>query len=348
MTRIFRAGGYVEYGRVNGWTRSLHWISADSDDLVWSLGNLALARALGDFEYKKNTNITAEEQIITANPEITEHVITEDDEFLIIACDGQSPRTTLSQRVTSNPLAGIWDCLTSQQCVDVVRLLISQGKDLPEIAEIVCELCLAPDTDSAGIGCDNMTMLIVALLNHRTKDQWRAWVTDRVKNRVGHATPEALPQIYSATRLTAFNSKRTAAEAREKERPRENNSHLRLTPGSLRGRDIDSDDSDDDLFPSSFIGRNGPVMNSFTKLELNGEAGRSGVLELDADEDMTSEPFAAPPHETPTPPKSHPNGTTITMEQKPPQFESLPGPDEAPPVVRAEGLMDTSEDPLKG
>jgi protein phosphatase 2C family protein 2/3 len=45
---------------------------------------------LGDFEYKKNANFSAEEQIITANPDITEHKITEDDEFLIVACDGWS------------------------------------------------------------------------------------------------------------------------------------------------------------------------------------------------------------------------------------------------------------------
>ena len=49
-----------------------------------------MARALGDFEYKKNANVSAEDQIITANPEITEHKITEDDEFLIVACDGLS------------------------------------------------------------------------------------------------------------------------------------------------------------------------------------------------------------------------------------------------------------------
>ena len=63
-------------------------MSPDSDGPVWPLGNLALARALGDFEYKKNASIAAEDQIITANPEIIEHKITEDDEFLIIACDG--------------------------------------------------------------------------------------------------------------------------------------------------------------------------------------------------------------------------------------------------------------------
>ena len=68
--RIVAAGGYIEFGRVNG--------------------NLALARALGDFEYKKNYAIAPEAQIITANPDIIEHEITEDDEFFVIACDGAS------------------------------------------------------------------------------------------------------------------------------------------------------------------------------------------------------------------------------------------------------------------
>lgn len=51
-------------------------------------GNLALARALGDFDYKKNASLRPEAQIITSDPEIMEHQITEEDEFIIIACDG--------------------------------------------------------------------------------------------------------------------------------------------------------------------------------------------------------------------------------------------------------------------
>ncbi|KAI0320171.1 phosphatase 2C-like domain-containing protein, partial [Amylostereum chailletii] len=142
-------------------------------------GNLALARALGDFEYKKNYNIPPEAQIITANPDIIEHQITDDDEFLVLACDG------------------IWDCLSSQQVVNVIRLQISEGKELPEICENICELCLAPDTTSgAGIGCDNMTVLIVALLNGKTKEQWYDMIKDRVKNKYGYTTPDILPQIY--------------------------------------------------------------------------------------------------------------------------------------------------------
>nr|WEY08145.1 type 2C protein phosphatase [Ganoderma lucidum] len=73
--RIVAAGGYIEYGRVNG--------------------NLALARALGDFDYKKNPSIAPEAQIITSNPEVTEHQMTSEDEFLIIACDGVSTRNPI-------------------------------------------------------------------------------------------------------------------------------------------------------------------------------------------------------------------------------------------------------------
>ena len=49
-----------------------------------------MSRALGDFEFKKNYSLGPEAQIITSNPEVTCHEITEEDEFLVIACDGMS------------------------------------------------------------------------------------------------------------------------------------------------------------------------------------------------------------------------------------------------------------------
>jgi protein phosphatase 2C family protein 2/3 len=51
-------------------------------------GNLALSRALGDFEFKKNYSLIPEKQVITADPDVSVHEITEEDEFLVIACDG--------------------------------------------------------------------------------------------------------------------------------------------------------------------------------------------------------------------------------------------------------------------
>lgn len=61
---------------------------ARSDGTI-SLGNLALSRALGDFEFKKNYSLGVERQVITADPDVTCHEITEEDEFLVLACDGE-------------------------------------------------------------------------------------------------------------------------------------------------------------------------------------------------------------------------------------------------------------------
>lgn len=52
-------------------------------------GNLALSRAIGDFEFKKSAELSPEQQIVTAFPDVITHPITDDDEFLIIACDGE-------------------------------------------------------------------------------------------------------------------------------------------------------------------------------------------------------------------------------------------------------------------
>ena len=79
------AGGFIEFGRVNG-TYIVCFDSVVAHSAC--IGNLALARALGDFEYKKNKSLSAEAQIITCDPEITEHKLTDDDEFIVIACDG--------------------------------------------------------------------------------------------------------------------------------------------------------------------------------------------------------------------------------------------------------------------
>ena len=51
-------------------------------------GNLALSRAIGDFEFKKSADLPPESQIVTAFPDVTIHDVSDDDEFLVIACDG--------------------------------------------------------------------------------------------------------------------------------------------------------------------------------------------------------------------------------------------------------------------
>lgn len=49
-----------------------------------------MSRAIGDFEFKQNYSLPPEEQVVTVNPEILVHDLTPDDEFIVIACDGES------------------------------------------------------------------------------------------------------------------------------------------------------------------------------------------------------------------------------------------------------------------
>ncbi|THH12202.1 hypothetical protein EW146_g7785 [Bondarzewia mesenterica] len=393
--RIHGAGGYVEYGRVNG--------------------NLALARALGDFEYKKNYSIPPERQVITANPEVITHDIAEVDEFIVLACDG------------------IWDCLSSQQVVNIVRLQVSQGKSLPEICDNLCDLCLAPDTVGAGYGCDNMTVMIVALLQGQTREQWYAKIKDRVERKVGFDTPDTLPELYSPKRLVAFKTKMQAWAAHEKQRLEREQERQRqrgsssddyigsspepsvisytivasdevsyhagagISSDSMLSQDdsSDTDDIGDDDSPDDdtlFSRRSdAPDMTKSLKEQLeelekdetdSGERDADGDLKIeDADEEAFREPFdsvidlsQAERHraearangsstsqslpsttpdssprtlqgETPPPPQPLPNGFATTV---PGQLHSLPGGDEPDPSVKAEGFLDSSEDPLKG
>lgn len=66
--RIKKAGGVVYMGRVNG--------------------GLNLTRSFGDFDYKKNSTLGYDEQMITCKPDIREYERNEGDEFIIVGCDG--------------------------------------------------------------------------------------------------------------------------------------------------------------------------------------------------------------------------------------------------------------------
>ncbi|XP_055547257.1 probable protein phosphatase 2C T23F11.1 [Wyeomyia smithii] len=142
LERIKRAGGYVEYNRVNGY--------------------LALSRALGDFSLKKNSDKLPEEQVVTAYPDVEEREISDDWDFLVIACDG------------------IWDVLPSQSVLEFVQAEIAQGIYPQNICENLMTRCLAPDCQMGGIGGDNMTVIIVCFLHGRPYED----LVTRCKERV--------------------------------------------------------------------------------------------------------------------------------------------------------------------
>ena len=93
--------------------------------------------------------------------------------------------------------AGIWDCMSSQDVINFIRRTVYQGKELREVSELMCDYCLGPDASSTSLGSDNMTVVIVAILNGRTKDEWYSWIHDRVETNYGYETPSQLPRTSS-------------------------------------------------------------------------------------------------------------------------------------------------------
>lgn len=101
FNRIQKAGGRVSVdGRVNG--------------------GLNLSRAIGDHGYKMNADLPPEEQMISALPDIKQLTLEENDEFMVLACDG------------------IWNFLSNEEVVEFVKTRLDAGnKTLKEICEEV-------------------------------------------------------------------------------------------------------------------------------------------------------------------------------------------------------------------
>lgn len=117
--RIQDAGGSVMIQRVNG--------------------SLAVSRALGDFEYKNVPGRGPCEQLVSPEPEVfIESRDRENDEFLVLACDG------------------IWDVMTNEELCDFIRDRMRLTDDLEAICNYVIDTCLSKGSR------DNMSIVIVA------------------------------------------------------------------------------------------------------------------------------------------------------------------------------------------
>lgn len=49
--------------------------------------------------------------------------------------------------------------------------------------------CLASNSETGGVGCDNMTMTIIGFLNGKTKEEWYDEIARRVANGDGPCAP---------------------------------------------------------------------------------------------------------------------------------------------------------------
>lgn len=125
LTRIRRAGGNVQMGRIN-------------------MG-LNLSRAIGDLDHKRNPQLGPKDQMITCYPDIREHNIDlSKDDFFVMGCDG------------------IWELNTPQRIAEMVntRLKNKSYTKLSEVADEILDRGLAEQT-TGGLGCDNMSAIVI-------------------------------------------------------------------------------------------------------------------------------------------------------------------------------------------
>jgi len=103
--RILKAGGTVQYKRVDG--------------------DLAVSRALGDFQYKQRGDLPAWEQRVSCLPDITTHERTAKDEVLLLACDG------------------LWDVMSNPEAANQCRELFARGEgNMQLFCEELCDIAL--------------------------------------------------------------------------------------------------------------------------------------------------------------------------------------------------------------
>ncbi|KAF3670602.1 putative protein phosphatase 2C 47 [Capsicum annuum] len=112
--RIEKLGGVIFYGYLNG--------------------QLSVARALGDWHIKGEKG---EKGPLSSEPEFEELILSEEDEFLIIGCDG------------------LWDVMSSQYAVTIVRKELMLHNDPEKCSKFLVKEALKRNC------CDNLTVLVI-------------------------------------------------------------------------------------------------------------------------------------------------------------------------------------------
>jgi len=176
--RIKKAGGFVEKQS----------IGANCQYRV--NGNLNLSRALGDLEYKQDLSRPPEEQIISGSPDVDFYDRSDEDEFLLICCDG------------------VWDVKTSQQAIDYVRCRLPAGAaseqaEMVKVLEDLLDDCVSKDLrQTQGLGGDNMTAVLVVFPTFRPE----AASSIRSVNAAKSVTLEASKAVAEAAAARAHGA----------------------------------------------------------------------------------------------------------------------------------------------
>lgn len=90
--------------------------------------------------------------------------------------------------------------MSNQEVVNYVRQqIIATSGDLSKVSETIMDKCLAPTCHLGSYGCDNMTVIIIALLRGRSKEDWVSSIAKRVEQSGYVADPEPKPDDGNTT-----------------------------------------------------------------------------------------------------------------------------------------------------
>jgi len=143
--RVEESGGVIEGGYLNG--------------------ELSVTRALGDWCMKRPHGSKSP---LISEPEIKQITLTEDDEFLVIGCDG------------------IWDVLSSQEAVSIVKRGLNRHDDPTRCARELVVQALRLEA------FDNLTAVVVCFVNVERGDEVAVPLE---RKRWCSLTPEALRNL---------------------------------------------------------------------------------------------------------------------------------------------------------
>eukprot|EP00421_Protoceratium_reticulatum_P047522 CAMPEP_0168434374 /NCGR_PEP_ID=MMETSP0228-20121227/39875_1 /TAXON_ID=133427 /ORGANISM="Protoceratium reticulatum, Strain CCCM 535 (=CCMP 1889)" /LENGTH=520 /DNA_ID=CAMNT_0008448533 /DNA_START=72 /DNA_END=1634 /DNA_ORIENTATION=- len=199
--RIEAAGGYVQEEALSGWTG--YRVN----------GDLNLSRALGDMAYKDRSR-PAHEHMVCGVPEtstLSWHA--GDDEFVLLACDG------------------VWECMGTQEAVNFVRSRLPppgpRRRLLPILEALVDACCANHPMQRGGLGCDNMTAVLVRFEDPQAvaeaaaegdEDQEDARVSDGAYTKqLEVALSQTIQRLSSRNRIKETPEERAEREALARE-----------------------------------------------------------------------------------------------------------------------------------
>ncbi|XP_023000224.1 probable protein phosphatase 2C 47 isoform X1 [Cucurbita maxima] len=141
LKRVEAMGGFVDDGYVNGY--------------------ISVTRTLGDWDLKLPNGSSSP---LISEPQVEHAILTNDDEFLILGCDG------------------IWDVMSSQYAVSLVRRGLRKHNDPHQSSQELVLEALRLNTS------DNLTAIVICLSSPSCIPQQRIWkprsLTEEARSRL--------------------------------------------------------------------------------------------------------------------------------------------------------------------